>query len=185
MMQNIKRRYVYSVLALPFIAFGVYTATLSPLNRGTFFSEFKHKTVILFTGEPDAAPEGNSASGDSVGGAAPEGGGGRGGGPGGGRRGGGRFDPAAIFANRDADGDGQLTGDEISDRMRENIDLIDADQDGSVTLEEFQAGIQQMFSNRGAGDDGPGGLGSDRGSGESESDPGEVTSDRSQRHESE
>ena len=175
-MKNIKRLYVYSALALPFIAFGVYTATLPPMNRGTFISEFLHKTVVLFTGEPDAPPEGDSASGDSAGGAESEGDGGRGGGPGGG---GGRFDLAAMFANRDADGDGKLTGDEISERMRENIDQIDTDQDGSVTLEEFQAGIPQVFSRRGAGGDGPGGPETDPGSGEG--DPGEGTSDEPQR----
>ncbi len=184
-MKTIKRRYVYSALALPFIAFGIYTATLPPMDRGAFISEFLHKTVVLFTGEPDVAPDGNVASGDSAGGAAPEGDGGRGGGPDDGRRGGGggRFDPAAIFADRDADGDGKLTGDEISDRMRENMDQIDTDQDGSVTLEEFQARMQQMFANRGAGGDGPGEPGSDRGSGEG--DPGEGASDRPQRPETE
>ena len=175
-MKNIKRMYVYSALALPFVAFGIYTATLSPMNRGTFISEFRHKTVVLFAGEPDTAPDGDSASEGSVGGAAPEGDGGRGGG-------GGRFDLAAMFENRDADGDGKLTGDEISERMRENMDQIDTDQDGSVTLEEFQARMQQMFANRGAGGDGPGEPGSDRGSGEG--DPGEATSDGPPRPETE
>ena len=82
-------------------------------------------------------------------------GGGRGGrGGGGGGRGGGGFDPAAIFAQRDADGDGKLAGDEISGRMRENIEAMDTDGDGAITLEEFQARMQQF---RGGGGGGGGG----------------------------
>lgn len=79
---------------------------------------------------------------------------------GGGRRGGrgmsrGRsFDPAEIFARQDADSDGKLAGDEISDRIRENLDTYDADGDGAVTLEEFQQGMRQVFGRRGGGDNG-------------------------------
>ena len=67
-----------------------------------------------------------------------------GGGPGG-------FDPVAIFQSRDADGDGKLSGDEISDRMRQNLAEIDSDGDGSITLEEFQAQMARMRSRFGGG----------------------------------
>ena len=79
-----------------------------------------------------------------------------GGGPGGGGRG--SFDPEAMFAERDADGDGKLTGDELSDRMRENLEEIDTDSDGSVSKEELVARMSQ----RG----GRGGQGGPRGEGE-------------------
>jgi len=100
--------------------------------------------------------------------ARPSGGfGGRGGGPGGGGRGGGSrggggrggFDPAAMFAQWDADGDGKLAGEEIPERMRERVDAIDTDKDGAVTLEEFQAGMQQRRGQRGGRGGGPGGGG--------------------------
>ena len=70
----------------------------------------------------------------------------------GGRRGGrggrGNFDPVAFFNERDEDGDGKLSGEEISDRMREGLAETDKDGDGSVSLEEFQERIQS-FSGRG------------------------------------
>jgi polyisoprenoid-binding protein YceI len=78
-------------------------------------------------------------------------GGGRGGG-GGGRRGSrGGFDPAQFFASRDADKDGKLSGDEISERMREDLDEIDKDGDGAISLEEFQARMQRFGGGRGKG----------------------------------
>lgn len=74
-----------------------------------------------------------------------------GGGPGGGGGGRGSFDPAQIFAERDTDGDGKLTGEEISERMREGLAETDTDGDGAVTLEEFQARMQQFRGGRGRG----------------------------------
>ena len=75
---------------------------------------------------------------------------GRGGrGPGRGGRGG--FDPTAFFESRDADGDGKLSGDELPDRMRDNLDQIDTDKDGAVTLEEFRSGRRRMFGGGGRG----------------------------------
>ena len=85
---------------------------------------------------------------------------GPGGGPGGGG-GGGVFDPEAFFTERDADSDGKLAGDEISDRMRERLESIDTDEDGAVSKEEFLAGM----SRRRGGGGGPGGEGGGRGRG--------------------
>lgn len=105
----------------------------------------------------DAAEEGMmdmGGMGDP--GAGGPGGGGSSGPGGGGPGGGGGFDPEAIFAERDADGDGKLTGEEISERMRGRLDDIDTDKDGSVTKEEFLAGMSQF---RGRGGPGGGGQG--------------------------
>ena len=191
-MKNIKRKYVYSVLALPFIAFGVFTATLDPITRDGFLADFKRNTVGLFGGESDtelATPaDGISAGGPTSDGrdsGSPGQGGRRGGGPGGG------FDPATIFQQRDTDRDGKLTGDEISQRMRDRLDQIDSDQDGSVTLEEFQEGMQRMFANRGANTGSEGGrdpgAGGSRGFGRGGfgGDPREGKPDRPQRPEME
>jgi polyisoprenoid-binding protein YceI len=77
---------------------------------------------------------------------------------GGGRGGrGGRFDPDAMFARFDADGDGKLAGEEIPDRMRENLAEIDTDKDGAISKEEFQARMQQFRGGRGGQGGGPGG----------------------------
>jgi polyisoprenoid-binding protein YceI len=82
-------------------------------------------------------------------------GGGGGGGPGGGR---GNFDPAARFKQQDANGDGKLTGDEISERMKQNLAETDTDGNGEVSQEEFMTRMEQ-FRNRGPGGGagGPGG----------------------------
>ena len=78
-----------------------------------------------------------------------------------GNRGGGRgdgrgFDPVARFAEWDTDGDGKLAGEEIPERMRENLAEIDQDGDEAITLEEFQARMRQF---RGGGRSRPGGQG--------------------------
>jgi hypothetical protein len=75
-------------------------------------------------------------------------------GPGG--RGPGRgFDLEQIFKQRDADDDGKLTGDEISERLKENLAIVDTDKDSTVTLEEFRVGVQKIFA-RGGGRRGAG-----------------------------
>ncbi len=73
-----------------------------------------------------------------------------------GRDGGGRrpFDPIAFFKQRDADGDGKLSGDEISDRMRQQLDQIDTDKDGAISLKEWQ---ERPRKRRKKGDGGRGG----------------------------
>ena len=86
----------------------------------------------------------------------PQAGAGRPAGPGGGGPGGGRqFDPQEFFNRRDADKDGKLTGDEIPERMRDNLTETDKDGDGAISLEEMQERMRQ-FRGRGPGG-GPGG----------------------------
>ena len=87
-------------------------------------------------------------------GGAPGAGGPGAGGPGGGRGGAG-FDPAAMFATRDQDGDGKLTGDEISDRMREGLAETDTDGDKAISKAEFLASVAKR---RAAGGGGGGGA---------------------------
>ncbi len=74
----------------------------------------------------------------------------------GGRAGG--FDPEAMFAERDLDGDGKLTGDEIPERMRERIEAIDTDGDGAISKDELVA----RMNARGGRDGGAGGPGTRR-----------------------
>ncbi len=59
------------------------------------------------------------------------------------------FDPVAMFKQQDADADGKLTGDEIPERIQQNIKVFDQDGDGAVTMEEMQAAIEAF--RRGAG----------------------------------
>lgn len=88
----------------------------------------------------------------------------------------GGFDPETIFAERDADGDGKLSGDEISERMREGLEATDTDGDGSVSKEEFLARMSRF---RGRGErGGPGGEGGGRGSGEGAEGEGETRRQR-------
>ena len=81
-------------------------------------------------------------------------------GPGGGRggRGPGGFDREAFFAERDADNNGKLEGEEISQRMRERMTNADTDNDGAISKEEF---MNSPGGPRGQG--GPGGPGGDAG----------------------
>lgn len=98
-------------------------------------------------GRGESNGEGRSGRGDFGGG--PRGSGGFGGGG---------FSPEMIFNRRDENGDGKLTGDEISERMAERLDEIDANGDGEVSLEEFQSNIQSRFGAGGGGSrGGPGG----------------------------
>jgi hypothetical protein len=105
-----------------------------------------------------APGETSGAGGPGAGG--PGAGGPGAGGPGAGGRppgaGGGSFDPTAIFNQRDTNGDGKLSGDEISGRMAENMSSTDTNGDGEISLEEFQARMRQ-FSSGGGGGGRPGG----------------------------
>lgn len=64
---------------------------------------------------------------------------------------GGGFDPAQFFNRSDVNGDGKLTGDEISERMRENMDATDTDGDGAISLEEFQERMRSFGGGRRGG----------------------------------
>ena len=48
------------------------------------------------------------------------------------------FDPLARFQQQDANGDGKLTSDEWSERMKERAPAMDTDGDGAVSLEEYK-----------------------------------------------
>ena len=75
------------------------------------------------------------------------------GGEDGGRR---NFDPESIFAERDKDKDGFLSGDEISERMRTRMAAIDEDKDGAISKDEFLAAMRRSRSSRqGRGGDAP------------------------------
>jgi hypothetical protein len=84
-----------------------------------------------------------------------------GGGVDGGSNGSGRDrDPAQFVARimeNDTDGDGKLSGDEIPERMRSNLDSVDSNSDGVVDLDEVTAMVAS-FGERGRGNgDGEGG----------------------------
>lgn len=112
-------------------------------------------------GEGGRQGQGGPGGGGPVGGGPGAGGpGGPGGGPGGPGGGRGGFDPEAMFARNDKDGDGKLTGDEISERMRPNLAEIDTDKDDAVSKEEFMANMAKMRARFGGGPGGgPGGGG--------------------------
>ena len=144
MVKDRKRVVIYSLLALPFVVFGIFFLTLDPIAQANFFGDFKAKTAKHF-GFVDEIPDVNSGAVPAIApGPAAEG---VGTGGAGGRRGG--FDREQFFADRDTDGDGKLTGDEIPERMQDNLERIDSDQDGSVTLEEMQAGMRNRRGGRG------------------------------------
>jgi hypothetical protein len=75
-----------------------------------------------------------------------------GGGASSGGSGGSGFDPEAMFAERDADKDGKLSGDEISERMADRVEEIDTDGDGSISKEEFMTAVENMRSQSGDSD---------------------------------
>jgi hypothetical protein len=62
--------------------------------------------------------------------------------PGGGGGGGDAFDPEAIFAERDVDGDGFWKEGEISGRIQEDLEFIDTDEDEAVSKDEWMARFQ-------------------------------------------
>lgn len=71
-------------------------------------------------------------------------------------RGGGGFDPQEFFNRMDGNQDGKLTATEMAGPFQPRSQEWDADKDGSLSLEEFQKGMQSMRGPRG---DGPGGGG--------------------------
>lgn len=108
-------------------------------------------------GGPAGAPQagGPAAGGPQAGGQGGPGGGA--GGPGGGQ-GGGRFDPAQIFASRDANGDGGITQDEMTGPFADRFTTLDKNSDGKIDKDEFTEGMRS-FRPPGGGQGGPGGGG--------------------------
>lgn len=93
--------------------------------------------------------------------------------------GGGGFDPAAFFADRDADGDGKLSGDEIPERMQERVEELDTDGDGSISKEEFDAAGPPAGRGGRGGRGGPGG-GAPGGGGEASDQASEDSTESDQ-----
>ena len=54
----------------------------------------------------------------------------------------------------DKDGDGKVAGDEIQGPMKDNLESIDTDKDGSVSLDEFKVAMSKF---RPGGGGAPGG----------------------------
>lgn len=49
-----------------------------------------------------------------------------------------------MFENRDTDGDGKLTGDEIPERLRERVNFVDTNGDGSIQKAELEDMVERM-----------------------------------------
>ncbi|MBT4012221.1 MAG: hypothetical protein HOF15_07855 [Planctomycetaceae bacterium] len=83
------------------------------------------------------------------------------GGGGGAQQGDGRrsFDPAQIFADRDEDMDGLLSGSEISERMQSRVAEMDEDKDGAISKDEFVKAMTAMMAARRQSGGGGGGAG--------------------------
>jgi hypothetical protein len=134
---------------------------------GVFLFGYEVREKSIFTMPTNEDPPAETAmgagaygggSGGFGGGGAPGGFGG-GGGPGGfGGGGGGGIDPATFFERRDENGDGKLSGEEISERMQSRVGELDKDQDGAVSRDEFLDGAAS-FGPGGFGAGGPGGGG--------------------------
>ena len=56
--------------------------------------------------------------------------------------------PQQVIRQFDKDGDGKLSKDEMPERMRENMERIDTDRDGFVTVEELQSAFRAMARTR-------------------------------------
>lgn len=106
----------------------------------------KEVSITLSVGEKtgEAAAGGGAGQGQGRGG---RGGGGRGG-----------FDPTAFFKERDTNGDGKLSGDEIPQQMQGRLDRLDANGDKAISLKEIQDAMQGG-GQRGGGQRGGGGKG--------------------------
>lgn len=96
--------------------------------------------------EDDGMPDGGMQQGmPNAGGPAPGGGNG----PEGNERR--RFDPAQIFAARDENADGKLSGEELEGRIADRVAELDTNKDGEISKEEFDAGFGAFRGPRGEG----------------------------------
>lgn len=150
------RKYVYALVALPLLIL-VALLVLPGETRSTFISEFVHRTKLMFGFQPEpivgadgemglrserpeeyglqpeaedgeTEAESNGAAGDRPAGGAPN--------------------AKSLFERRDEDSNGILEGEEIGERMKANLEAIDANGDGRVSLEELEKRFEQMSSNR-------------------------------------
>lgn len=63
-----------------------------------------------------------------------------------------QMSPAMIgkmFETRDANGDGKLSGDEIPERLRERVSMIDTDGDGAIQKSEAEAMASRLMDRAG------------------------------------
>lgn len=58
---------------------------------------------------------------------------------------------ARMFEQRDADKDGKLSGDEIPERMKENVSRVDEDGDGAIDQAEIEKALARMGERAGQG----------------------------------
>ena len=54
-----------------------------------------------------------------------------------------------MFERSDSNGDGKLTGDEVPERMRDKLKMVDKDGDGSISKTEFAAMAARMEDGQG------------------------------------
>ena len=99
------------------------------------------------------------------------------GGPPGGPRG--PLDPEEFFKRIDKDGDGAISQEEASGRMKEHFDEIDSDKDGKLSKDELKAHREKRMNGRGGR---PGGEGSNgprpaRPDGEGDKPAGDASKD--------
>ena len=69
------------------------------------------------------------------------------------------MNPDQMFVQRDANSDGKITADELSElpeQFRAAMMRMDTDSDGSISKEEFTQGMAR-FRSQGGGGGGPGG----------------------------
>jgi HlyD family secretion protein len=72
------------------------------------------------------------------------------------RPGGAKRDPSQMFSALDANGDGRLDGEEIPERIKENLSDIDANNDGAIDRSELAAMAQRFRGMRGRREPGGG-----------------------------
>ena len=58
---------------------------------------------------------------------------------------------ARMFEQRDADKDGKLSGDEIPERMKENVSRVDENGDGAIDKSEMEKAMARMADRAGQG----------------------------------
>jgi len=137
-----------SIISIPFLLVViVLVAGGYPAGKWAMEKYILMQETNKATGDPIAPPEDLERTGIGAAGQLSRNMGGAGG-----RRGGGG-DPEERFATLDADDNGKLEGDEISERMQTRIEDIDTDEDGAISKEEFLTAMENWRA-RQANDDG-------------------------------